>query len=369
MKDAKCELFLFLLFALPAAAETPESVKPGQPPDEISTQLQTDLGALAQSLGELKGALDDAVRTAQEIANAKNSSNNGDKLTIIRNSKRALGRALSIVKSIADPLRQTKMDIDNKRDSLNRDAENKIFTTDELSAEINQNSIAAENETINVKRAQNELTALTAERASERDGIAAYIRERGAALALANVAKAKYQKLLDLQNGRNIGKELYLNKVSSDKIGNELSLVDGYIRRGDFYMQILDDLADSLVSTVSDFNQYTVWSTVVFGVILTGVIGGFFLIALRTPTIGSDFFRGEAGIQFVTLFSLIIAIILFGVLKILEGKELSALLGGLSGYILGRGTGASNIEGKSPSSQSADAYQASPQGNAANKSS
>jgi hypothetical protein len=32
----------------------------------------------------------------------------------------------------------------------------------------------------------------------------------------------------------------------------------------------------------------------------------------------------------------VIAIILFGITGILEGKELSALLGGLSGYILGR---------------------------------
>jgi hypothetical protein len=48
--------------------------------------------------------------------------------------------------------------------------------------------------------------------------------------------------------------------------------------------------------------------------------------------------RRESGTQFVTLFSLLIAIILFGVLKILEGKELAALLGGLSGYVLGRGS-------------------------------
>lgn len=49
-------------------------------------------------------------------------------------------------------------------------------------------------------------------------------------------------------------------------------------------------------------------------------------------------FAGQAGIQFVTLFSLVIAIILFGIITILEGKELAALLGGLSGYILGRAT-------------------------------
>jgi presenilin-like A22 family membrane protease len=46
----------------------------------------------------------------------------------------------------------------------------------------------------------------------------------------------------------------------------------------------------------------------------------------------------QSGIQFLTLFSLVIAIILFGITDILEGKELAALLGGLSGYILGRVT-------------------------------
>jgi hypothetical protein len=49
-------------------------------------------------------------------------------------------------------------------------------------------------------------------------------------------------------------------------------------------------------------------------------------------------FSGQAGMQFVTLFSLVIAIILFGITSILEAKELAALLGGLSGYILGRVT-------------------------------
>ena len=40
----------------------------------------------------------------------------------------------------------------------------------------------------------------------------------------------------------------------------------------------------------------------------------------------------------MTLFSLVIAIILFGITEILQAKELSALLGGISGYILGRVT-------------------------------
>jgi presenilin-like A22 family membrane protease len=67
---------------------------------------------------------------------------------------------------------------------------------------------------------------------------------------------------------------------------------------------------------------------------------GFFVVAFRDEHVRQEIFSGQAGIQFVTLFSLVIAIILFGIIDILEGKELAALLGGLSGYILGRSTSA-----------------------------
>jgi hypothetical protein len=75
-----------------------------------------------------------------------------------------------------------------------------------------------------------------------------------------------------------------------------------------------------------------------FTMLIALVILGFFFIAWRDQTVRCAIFAGQEGIQFVTLFSLVIAIILFGVLGILEGKELAALLGGLSGYILGRTT-------------------------------
>lgn len=76
----------------------------------------------------------------------------------------------------------------------------------------------------------------------------------------------------------------------------------------------------------------------VFATLVAGVIVGFFWIAHRDERVRVAIFSGAAGIQFVTLFSLVIAIILFGIIEILEGKELAALLGGLSGYILGRAT-------------------------------
>jgi len=79
-------------------------------------------------------------------------------------------------------------------------------------------------------------------------------------------------------------------------------------------------------------------TSLTFAALVGVVIIGFFVIALRDKHVGREIFGGQAGIQFVTLFSLVIAIILFGIIDILEGKELAALLGGLSGYILGRAT-------------------------------
>jgi hypothetical protein len=121
-------------------------------------------------------------------------------------------------------------------------------------------------------------------------------------------------------------------------------VTDAEIKQGQFAiadaeaaLSELDDTASELLSTAVFQNSYTNGATIAFSVLVGVVIIGFFGIAWRHG-VGAQLFLGQTGIQFVTLFSLIIAIILFGVLKILEGKELAALLGGLSGYILGRGS-------------------------------
>lgn len=76
--------------------------------------------------------------------------------------------------------------------------------------------------------------------------------------------------------------------------------------------------------------------SITFAILIGFVIVGFFALAFKDPGVRNRVFGGQGGIQFLTLFSLVIAIILFGITGVLEGKELSALLGGLSGYILGR---------------------------------
>jgi len=84
----------------------------------------------------------------------------------------------------------------------------------------------------------------------------------------------------------------------------------------------------------------------VYAVLIGIVILGFFALSWKDASLRDRIFAGQGGIQFLTLFSLVIAIILFGIIGILEGKELAALLGGLSGYILGR----SSPDGPAPPS-------------------
>jgi len=85
-------------------------------------------------------------------------------------------------------------------------------------------------------------------------------------------------------------------------------------------------------------NQY-VYRTVVsliFAAIVFYLVSRFFAVIKDSEEIKKTVFLGDNGIQFITLFSIVIAVILFGILEILGANELSALLGGLSGYILGK---------------------------------
>jgi uncharacterized membrane protein len=101
--------------------------------------------------------------------------------------------------------------------------------------------------------------------------------------------------------------------------------------RADVERRLNDVLSVELVQ--QDFKQLM---SGIFAGLVGMVILGFFSIAFWDQRVREKMFTGQSGIQFVTLFSLVIAIILFGITGILEGKELAALLGGLSGYILGR---------------------------------
>ena len=82
-----------------------------------------------------------------------------------------------------------------------------------------------------------------------------------------------------------------------------------------------------------NFKKQISWS---FAFLVGLVIVGFFIVAYKDEKVRKSIFSGDVGLQFITIFSIIIAIILFGITEVLGGKEISALIGGISGYILGR---------------------------------
>jgi hypothetical protein len=134
-----------------------------------------------------------------------------------------------------------------------------------------------------------------------------------------------------------------IDKRGQEGISADLDAVQRDITRVRDYLLSLDDNINSMLLTTDANNDFKKWISISFSVLVGLVIIGFFAIAMREKGIRDIIFSNDSGLQFVTLFSIVIAIILFGVINVLEGRELAALLGGLSGYILGRGSFAAAV--------------------------
>jgi hypothetical protein len=146
------------------------------------------------------------------------------------------------------------------------------------------------------------------------------------------------QNIETLERGKNIYVEIIKDeqKINENREKNtqhetELGNLENDLAR-------VDDSIQRILRINRDLSIFTTIATVVFAFLVGFVILGFFNIANKSELVKNAIFGGDSGIQFVTLFSVVIAIILFGILRILDGKELSALLGGLSGFILGKST-------------------------------
>ena len=128
--------------------------------------------------------------------------------------------------------------------------------------------------------------------------------------------------------------EVILRNLRSDKeITDDIAQKNAVLAKDKFLLQCIQGKISQLTSPEQKFRTDTSW---VFAGLISAVIIGFFVLAFKDEVMRRAIFSGETGIQFLTLFSVVIAIILFGIINILEGKELAALLGGLPGYILGR---------------------------------
>ena len=132
----------------------------------------------------------------------------------------------------------------------------------------------------------------------------------------------------DLQDMKHIAVTEGFRRIIENKVQDILKKTDELSSLGTKVTELNNT---SYVS--QNFKKQISWS---FAFLVGLVIVGFFVIAYRDDEIRKTIFSGDSGLQFITIFSIIIAIILFGITEVLGGKELSALIGGISGYILGR---------------------------------
>jgi hypothetical protein len=104
----------------------------------------------------------------------------------------------------------------------------------------------------------------------------------------------------------------------------------------------------ALVPEIKKQHDRTSISLIFAGLVLILMAMFFAVVYLRSDKDLSSMLLTDGGLQFVTIFILIIAIILFGILNILEGRELAAIISGISGYILGRNAKIPSVEKQKP---------------------
>ena len=155
------------------------------------------------------------------------------------------------------------------------------------------------------------------------------------------------------------GRKIKISKVDvntiKDGLDRELRLVDNAKKKYDTLLKNLQYVREDIYKSQSQIDsalapeykqqEFRIYISICFSLLIALLLLMFFYIVYKKSDINlSKELLSDNGLQFVTLFVLIIAIILFGILGILEGSELAAILSGISGYILGKGTGWTKAE-------------------------
>jgi hypothetical protein len=144
----------------------------------------------------------------------------------------------------------------------------------------------------------------------------------------------------------------YKNYMSSLEILNHnLRVVNSDRQRVEYLIQN--------VYTVEKGNQefktrISLYFAAIIGVLL--IVFFLFIYLKSEHGVANEFLSGN-GIQFVALFSLINAVVLFGILGVLEGRELAAILSGISGFILGKGITKTDKQQPRPAVEKKNAHQ------------
>ena len=100
-------------------------------------------------------------------------------------------------------------------------------------------------------------------------------------------------------------------------------------------LQVEYKINQLMIPKISQQN-FMLWASIFFVVLMGILLMTFYYVVRNDVNVRLAIFGSDSGIQFIALFSIIIAIIIFGLTGVLEGKELSALLGSVAGYILGK---------------------------------
>lgn len=145
---------------------------------------------------------------------------------------------------------------------------------------------------------------------------------------------SSYQYSIDINNSRM--QELKNDLEKSKSLMNQKDSLSKVLKEKKFSLiQTENKIAQLMIPKISQQN-FMFWSSIAFVILMGFLLGTFFYVVSRDAVIRQTIFGTDSGIQFITLFSIVIAIIIFGLTGILEGKELSALLGAIAGYILGK---------------------------------
>lgn len=294
---------------------------------------QADIVALigdTSIIDQSKAITDEASRLVDEI-NADDQADKTKYITKIRTVRVKMTKRSPLLRTLIDNLRSTRDSIARISNltslGVNRSGAFSAFSADGVDIQEELDLLKID---IDAARASNSNDPDIKRKETK---VAALERQLQAEIQ----AKEQAKRSFDDWN-KSIQEERQQRAMKISRLDEVISSANKVSTNLDEVLNLLDDASGSILQADAASGDYTNQSTIFFSVLVGLVIIGFFGIAFYSKEVRDTIFTSESGIQFVTLFSLVIAIILFGVLKILEGKELAALLGGLSGYILGRGS-------------------------------
>lgn len=331
--------FYSLILICPAISQDPE---PNPPHDRSQFTPEASEGAdPANVLDKLEKALSTIQVTPVSVEDFSDKKG----IASAQRVRRSIGALVREARIVTEAYRKYLSDISRDRQRL--ETALTLPSQEQVKFLIESDTTQIESKEVAIRAARKNL-----ETAPNDDGILAYLRQKeGELLAFKASIEGRRELLKTITVDKEVARqELAKSKQVIPQIQATIQRADALIRLGDETLLELDSMSGRALEISHAKTSYTYGSTVIFSVLVALIIGGFFLMASRNNTILEQIFTGQSGIQFLTLFSLIIAIILFGILNIIEGRELAILLGGISGFILGK-TSDGNI--KQPANQGA----------------